>query len=168
MRPSARLLTLAANLRLSIPEQSIRRAELYRSLGATSPEIIRLAGLGPGPFGHQAESILINTLGLKPRLHTEHDAICPSTGSRIEIKCARFALTSTPENLKYSWSRIYPTHLKFDILLLGLLDLEGFRVWELTRYVATELVQSNTQQHSKKTNIQYYQHFIQEPIKVLL
>ncbi len=153
MQSSARLLNLAANLRLSIPEQSIRRGELYRSLGATSPEVIRLAGLAPDPFGHQSERLLIQQLGLKPRLSTEHDAICPSTGARVEIKCARFALTSTPENLKYSWTRIYPARSKFDILLLGLLDLRGFRVWELNRQtVHSLLLDTNPNGNTNTTN----------------
>jgi hypothetical protein len=168
MRPTYRLLTLAANLRLSIPDQSVRRADLYRCLGATSPEVIKLTGLASNPFGYQAEHILINRLGLKPRLHSEHDAICPSTGSRIEIKCARFALTSTPGNLIYTWTRIHPARAKFDILLLGLLDLHGFRVWELSRQTAWELISAGSQMQQSNTSIRHYQLLTQEKIKVLL
>ena len=168
MRPSGRLFNLAANLKLSIPEQSVRRTELYRSLGATSPEVIRLAGLGSDPFGHQSEHLLIQRLGLKPRFSDKHDAICPQTGSRIEIKCARFALTSTPENLIYSWTRIYPARAKFDILLLGLLDLRGFRVWELSRLTALELVRADSQMLQPETSIRHYQLLTPEKIKVLL
>ncbi len=146
MRPSARLLTLAANLRLSIPEQSIRRAELYRSLGAASPEVIRLAGLGPGPFGHQAESILISRLGLKHRLSTEHDAICPSTGLRVEIKCARFALSSTPKNLKYSWTRVHSEpYTMFEMLILGLLTVHGFEIITLDNHQVKNLLTKKQQ-----------------------
>ncbi len=168
MIPKPRLHNLAANLRLSLETQSVRRSELYRSLGATSSEIIRLAGLGSDPFGHQSEQIIIQRLGLKPRFSDNHDAICPSTGARVEIKCARFALTSTPDNLIYSWTRIYPARAKFDILLLGLLDLRGFRVWELSRLTARELVSYDSLLQQPETSIRHYQLLTPEKIKVLL
>lgn len=167
MRQTQQLLSTISNLRFSILAQSINRAKLYSDLGAKSPKIIRLAGLCPGQFGYQSEHILIQRLGLNPRLKHEHDAICPSTGLRIEIKCARFVITTTPENLIYTWTRIYPDHAKFDILLLCLLDLEGFKIWELSHPMVLELISSNSLQQ-QKTTIRHYQLLTPEKIKVLL
>jgi hypothetical protein len=110
--------------------------------------------LEPEPFGNESERLLIRELGLQPRTAHDHDGILELTGHRIEIKCARYQISSamrepmdlkyksrwdtSPMDLKYKWTRINPM-AGFDLLLLALLDWNGFVIRILDRQQVLDL-----------------------------
>ena len=126
----------------------------YSRLVLPTQQVIRFAGLEPEPFGHQAERMLIRELGLQPRTAHDHDGILELTGHRIEIKCARYQISSgmrepmdlkykssrdiLPDDLHYKWTRINPL-AGFDLLLLALLDWDGFVIRILDRQQVLDL-----------------------------
>jgi len=138
----------------------------YSRLTLPVQQVIRFAGLAPEPFGHQAERLLIRELGLQPRTAHDHDGILELTGHRIEIKCARYQISSgkykssrdilpddllhykssrdiLPDDLlhyKYKWTRINPL-AGFDLLLLALLDWDGFVIRILDRQQVLDLAE---------------------------
>ena len=148
----------------------------YSRLTLPIQQVIRFAGLAPEPFGHQAERLLIRELGLQPRTAHDHDGILELTGHRIEIKCARYQisnrkyksmdltyksmdlkyksldLTYKSMDLTYKWTRINP-RAGFDLLLLALLDWNGFVIRILDRQQVIDLAQQIINTRGQKNNM---------------
>ena len=149
---------IIANSTNSSPRHVFNRIVLPLS----NQQVIRFAGLEPDPFGHQSERVLIRELGLQPRKAHDHDGILELTGHRIEIKCARYQISScvrmvpdlkyksrwdtSPMDLKYKykhkykWTRINPM-AGFDLLLLALLDWDGFVIQILDKQQVLDLAE---------------------------
>jgi hypothetical protein len=162
---------IIANSTNSSPRHVFNRIVLPLS----NQQVIRFAGLEPDPFGHQSERVLIRELGLQPRKAHDHDGILELTGHRIEIKCARYKISSgvrmvpdlkyksrwdtspmdlkyksrwdtSPMDLKYKykhkykWTRINPL-AGFDLLLLALLDWDGFVIQILDKQQVLDLAE---------------------------
>ena len=141
----------------------------YSRLTLPAQQVIRFAGLEPEPFGNESERLLIRELGLQPRTAHDHDGILELTGHRIEIKCARYQISSGKYksldltyksldlkykslDLKYKWTRINP-RAGFDLLLLALLDWNGFVIRILDRQQVIDLAQQIINTRGQKNNM---------------
>ena len=133
----------------------------YNKLKLPVQQVIRFAGLPPEQFGNESERLLIRELGLQPTTAPDYDGILELTGHRIEIKCARYKISSaklTPLDLKYKWTRINPL-AEFDLILLALLDWDGFCIRILDRQQVIDLAEQihstrrtkNSSLHEKQT-----------------
>lgn len=128
-------------------EISDARIELYKSIGACHPEVLRLAGLQSCIYGHESEKILQNVLGLSPRIAYNHDGIFQ--GQKIEIKSARYQINQP--DLNYCWTRIYTNGLAYDWLILALLNIRGFDLWALHKKQIADIIKSRSQHNKNLT-----------------
>ena len=107
----------------------------YKSMNSNET-VLQMVQLHSKTFGTVSEKILQEVFNLKPRTSYQHDGI--KYGKKIEIKSARY-WTNTVQDCK--WQHIEP-HYDFDILLLALLDFQGFKVWGMGKHTVNQLVNS--------------------------
>jgi hypothetical protein len=98
----------------------------YYVTNESSPEMVRLVGLGNRPFGDAIEDILRETFGFGDRTSSQNDA---TWGLRkIEIKSARY--WGGKDHCK--WQHLEPDH-DYDLVLFVLVDFQCLKVWAIEK-----------------------------------
>lgn len=103
----------------------LSQVEFYKQNNC-APEICKLVELESKSFGTCAENLIVELFELKPRTSSQDDGV--KHGKKIEIKTARY-WTGTND---CKWQHIEPGY-DYDIIILALLDFNGFKVWALKK-----------------------------------
>lgn len=96
----------------------------------TTEEVLELVKLDSKKFGTVSENIIKEILNLGQRTNSQHDATLPATGTKIEIKTARY--WSNTYDCK--WQHLEPDH-DYDVALMCLLDFNKWKVWAIHKDV---------------------------------
>jgi len=103
----------------------LSQVEFYKQNNC-APEICKLVELEFKSFGTCSENLIVELFELKPRTSSQNDGV--KHGKKIEIKTARY-WTGTND---CKWQHIELDY-DYDIIILALLDFNGFKVWALKK-----------------------------------
>jgi|TARA_B110000261_G_scaffold109112_1_gene122036 hypothetical protein len=105
----------------------------YRENGACA-QTLDLVRINPKSYGAFVEDLVRSFLHLDPPFSSEHDAVVPRTGTKIEIKAPRFCSSGD-----FFIQHIKPTH-DFDLILVAILEpIGGFTLLVIEKKIALQL-----------------------------